>query len=1155
MAELNEILDLPGNRRMFDALAGLLRAEQAIAFLGAGASAGMYPLWSQFIDQLADHAAAEGKAEARDAARWKADKTSSPQQRVNVIVRRLGEDKYRNFLKATFGPRYHSEGKRYTPTHAALVRLPFRGYVTTNYDPALEFARMDLRPGCLTTGTPTWQEDDEVHRWLTGDVFDEDHACPMLWLHGYWQRPQGIVLNAGEYGQAYKPGVYRKTFERLWEQDHLVFAGFGFNDPQFTFMVGEIMRDLQGTRAPARHIALLGLTLESDGAFPDATAIQEWRENLEADYHVRALFYPVRGGDHSALQVLLESLATACDRASTTPATLANLPACPFAPAPVPTKWVHETTNDDKFTGRNDELARLDRWVRDCELRAIAVCAVGGTGKTALVGHWLKNTSGWQSRPFAGLFGWSFYQDRDAAHFLLEFLLWAHARLGTSKPRDGTDLVRAAIKVFRAHPLVIVLDGLEVLQEGPEESLHGSFLDGDLRELLGAFCQQEHQGLAVLTSRFVFADLERFLGTAFHQLELAGLLPDQGASLLGEMDVRGPVAEREQISDRLDGHPLGLRVFAEALPEADRDHPLRFRDQAFSTRGLSAGSPLNDKLRRLLTFYEQRLPLVQARLLSVVALFRSPVADETVLRLVRGLFDEGGGEALHDENVLAAELRKLNTRGILSREPMEGGHGSACHPILRDHFRALLLGTGAATARRAADLLKGPPAYEEPRSLKEIEPVLLAIELLLDAGEFQAAHELYRARLGNGQLFINIVASAAGLSCTLGFVRDEGRRKQCEEKTTRGDLAFYLASVGVNAMNSGQYDTAVRFLSEGNDLAREMQDDRNLSIGLRNISNLLVYLGRLADAKETADKALRLASENKDERQVFSNYAHRGWAATLSASSKQLLSSAEDFALANELEKKNDPDFAELHSLRGIQWAELLLRGGHPSQAARRTQVNLLVCERNRWNDNIARCHWMRGWCALAEGRLEEAQAELCKAEPILHRGQMLFDFARLHVTAGQVALAQRDWAEALRRAGEALALAAPRGMRLVHADALMVRGRARLLEAETDSAARAADDAEEALRLARDCDYAWAERDALFLQADAQAALAASQDTANPHAARRNRDLARRAQDEAHALAAKLCLTEEDLVDAERKAKAWLAKWEAEKQKHKEDE
>ena len=429
----------------------------------------------------------------------------------------------------------------------------------------------------------------------------------------------------------------------------------------------------------------------------------------------------------------------------------------------------------------------------DRDVRAIAVCAVGGTGKTALVGHWLKNTSGWRSRPFAGLFGWSFYQDRDPAHFLLELLLWAHERLGTLKPRERTDLVRAVIKVVRAHPLVIVLDGLEVLQEGPEESRHGSFLDGDLRELLGAFCQQEHQGLAVLTSRFVFADLERFLGTAFHQLELAGLLPDQGAALLGEMDVRGPAAEREEISDRLDGHPLGLRVFAEAVPDADRDHPLRFLDHAFSTRGLSAGSPLNDKLRRLLTFYEQRLPPVQARLLSVVALFRSPVADETVLRLVRGLFGEVRKVPLPDDNVLAAELRKLQARGILSREPMEGGHGSACHPILRDHFRALLLGTGAATARRAADLLQGQPSDEEPRSLKEIEPVLLAIELLLDAGEFQAADELYSARLANGGVFRWIPATTAGLSCALGFVRDDTRRKQCEEKKTRGRLGFYLA--------------------------------------------------------------------------------------------------------------------------------------------------------------------------------------------------------------------------------------------------------------------------------------------------------------------------------------------------------------------------
>ena len=56
----------------------------------------------------------------------------------------------------------------------------------------------------------------------------------------------------------------------------------------------------------------LGLPAEKDGRLPDAEAIRERRENLEADYHVRTLFYPVPDGDHSGLQVLLEHLSERC---------------------------------------------------------------------------------------------------------------------------------------------------------------------------------------------------------------------------------------------------------------------------------------------------------------------------------------------------------------------------------------------------------------------------------------------------------------------------------------------------------------------------------------------------------------------------------------------------------------------------------------------------------------------------------------------------------------------------------------------------------------------------------------------------------------------------------------------------------------------------
>src|SRR5262249_41165205 len=155
----------------------------------------------------------------------------------------------------------------------------------------------------------------------------------------------------GEYAEAYRRGVYRKTFERLWEQDHLVFVGFGFNDPQFTFMVGEIMSDLKDTHAAPRHIAFLGLSVDDGDADPEA--VREWRDSLETASHAPPLFSPARGPDPSALPVLPEGLATACGCAPPPPipapsAAAVTRPATPAFPA----KWVHSTTDDDKFTGR-----------------------------------------------------------------------------------------------------------------------------------------------------------------------------------------------------------------------------------------------------------------------------------------------------------------------------------------------------------------------------------------------------------------------------------------------------------------------------------------------------------------------------------------------------------------------------------------------------------------------------------------------------------------------------------------------------------------------------------------------------------------------------------------------------------------------------------
>jgi hypothetical protein len=100
------------------------------------------------------------------------------------------------------------------------------------------------------------------------------------------------------------------------------------------------------------------------------------------------------------------------------------------------------------------------------------------------------------------------------------------------------------------------------------------------------------------------------------------------------------------------------------------------------------------------------------------------------------------------------------------------------------------------------------------------------------------------------------------------------------------------------------------------------------------------------------------------------------------------------------------------------------------------------------------------------------------------------------------------------------------------------------MLQGQPDGAVRALDDAEEAVRIARECPYPWAERDALLLQADAYDVLAATEAAAGHPAAPRTRDRARRARDDAQALAPRLHLTDADLAEAERKAKAWLEEW-----------
>jgi hypothetical protein len=160
-------------------------------------------------------------------------------------------------------------------------------------------------------------------------------------------------------------------------------------------------------------------------------------------------------------------------------------------------------------------------------------------------------------------------------------------------------------------------------------------LDGVLREVLTGWCQPEHAGLAVLTSRFPFADLDQFDGGPGRMLDVPPFTPAEGASLLAAAGGGWlPETRRHDLVTAVDGHALAVatlaRLLADQPPAADLD--------ALHTE-LVAACRTDTRVGKVLAYYADRLAEPDRWLVAIVALFQTPVPASTVLTL-------GGHQAL-----------------------------------------------------------------------------------------------------------------------------------------------------------------------------------------------------------------------------------------------------------------------------------------------------------------------------------------------------------------------------------------------------------------------------------------------------------------------------------------------------------------------------
>jgi len=124
---LSKTLEIPGNQAVYDHLVELVRQKKAMAFVGAGVSAPLYPIWGGLIELLIQEALKWGAATEADAGYWRKNAREKPLQMAGQIRRRLDKSRYETFLIETFKPKQ----ERFTSAHAALAGANFKAIITT----------------------------------------------------------------------------------------------------------------------------------------------------------------------------------------------------------------------------------------------------------------------------------------------------------------------------------------------------------------------------------------------------------------------------------------------------------------------------------------------------------------------------------------------------------------------------------------------------------------------------------------------------------------------------------------------------------------------------------------------------------------------------------------------------------------------------------------------------------------------------------------------------------------------------------------------------------------------------------------------------------------------------------------------------------------
>ncbi len=681
---------------------------------------------------------------------------------------------------------------------------------------------------------------------------------------------------------------------------------------------------------------------------------------------------------------------------------------------------VHPYPIQANFTGRERECKELNEWLADDARPLCALVAMGGMGKSALAWVWVKTDVLGDARPDTapivdGVMWWSFYEGESSfARFIDEALRYVGGRAIDASVFPTTyDRAQELRQLLQSKRILFVLDGFErqlrvyasldaayKQDAAAEESRDArSCVDPEAMRFLKAIVAGTTRAKLLLTTRLMPSDLEDRAGDSLAgalKRELKQLPPDDALPFMRAQGVtKGTDAEIAVACAAYGYHPLSLRLLSGLIA---RDTRIPGDINAAPRHDVHA-----DLIQRQHHVLEQSYNALSTReqaLLSRIAAFRNPMTYDAL-----HVFNEFGDEAKFE-----AALEELRERGLLQRDITHNRYD--LHPIVR-HYSYDRLTDKLGVHTKLRDYFATVPVLEEAKTEEELYPVIELFHHCVRAGYCAEALSVFEARLnrplylvgGRYDLCIELVS---GLLSTCGTSAFGGISYARSTLLNKLGLCYNRVGKSLDAESAFREQIRIR---------EKMGSLTGAAVGLGNLSEVLVRMGRLKEATEILQRKIDISEQAGDKFKEMAGRQDYGLSLAYRGEFEEAANQLKDTITWLSLQKEA--------RYEGVSWAFDTLTKvlqGHFKEALKSAKhARRLASNEGRQRD-LVRAEWLLGLAyILAAESSQEAASSLDAALATCRRinlvemePDILLAWARWHRARGNAEEAQTQAEEAL---------------------------------------------------------------------------------------------------------------------------------------------